>query len=316
MDANRTPSATAWSNPAVQPSNTSRRAYFLLIVTTLFWGGNMVAARMAVGEISPMALSFFRWLICAVSLIVIARRDVAAHWRALLPHWKLILPMAIGGMTAYGNLLYVAASHTSGINLSIIQGAIPVFVLIGAFVFQRKRTNALTLAGVALTLVGILYMATRGHLEALTALQFNIGDIYVVLAGICYAGYALGLPHRPAVPAIVFFTALACVGMVASLPLFLVEAASGDLVMPTTPKAFAIVMYIGLGPSFIAQLLFMRGVALIGPSRAGLFINLVPIFGAIMSVLILGEPFASYHAVALACVLGGIFLAERKRPAT
>ena len=295
-----------------RPLASNTRAYALLSFTALCWAGNMVAARLAVGEVSPMTLTFFRWVLCFCALWLFARRDISAHWRTLVPRWRYLALMGSIGLTAFGGLLYVAASHTSGVNLSIIQGAIPIFVIAGGFLFLRVRSSVGAMAGVALTLLGIVWIATRGQPLMLADMTFNVGDLYVLAASLCYAGYALGLPRRPQVPAIVFFAALCLVGAFSSVGLFVIEAWRGEGFMPSL-TGLAILAFVGIFPSFVAQLFFMRGVALIGPGRAGLFINLVPVFGAVLSVLILGEPFETFHAVALACVLGGIYLAERGR---
>lgn len=288
------------------------RAYALLAIAALCWAGNMVAARLAIGHVSPMTLNCVRWVVCFMALFFVARRELLTHARALLPHWRLIAAMGAFGLAGFGALVYTAALYTSSINLSIIQGSIPVFVLIGAFLFQGKRANGWMMAGVALTLVGIVTIATQGELSRLLTLSFNIGDVFVLLGCVMYAGYALALPRRPDVPGIVFFAALALVGAVTGIPLWLAEISLGRSHMPDM-QGWLVLAVVGLDPSFVAQLSFMRGVALIGPSRAGVFINLVPVFGAMLSVLILNEPFTLYHGAALACVLGGIFLAERHR---
>lgn len=259
-----------------------------------------------------MTLTFFRWVLCFGALWIFSRDEIRTHWSTVVPRWRYVALMGSIGLTAYGGLLYVAASHTSGVNLSIIQGSIPVFVIAGGFIFMNVRTSPGALAGVALTILGIVWMATRGELLALAEVTLNIGDLYVLGAALCYAGYALGLPRRPAVPAIVFFAALCAVGAMSSGVLFAIEAWRGETFLPTL-AGLLILAFVGIFPSFVAQLFFMRGVALIGPGRAGLFINLVPVFGALLSVLVLGEPFETFHAVALLCVLGGIYLAERGR---
>jgi drug/metabolite transporter (DMT)-like permease len=159
------------------------------------------------------------------------------------------------------------------------------------------------------TLSGIVVVASRGQLALLAGLAFNIGDVWIVVACLLYAGYALGLRNRPAVPAIVFFAAMAAVAALTSVPLVVAEIVTGRFFMPTA-TGVALIVFIGLLPSFVSQIFFIQAVAAIGPARAGLFLNLVPIFGPLLAVLVLGEPLSAYHAVALALVLGGIYIAE------
>ncbi|MDA7415839.1 DMT family transporter [Xenophilus arseniciresistens] len=286
-----------------------RQAPLLLIFTTLIWGCNAVAARLAVGEISPMMLTTARWGICCVALWFSARREISAHWRALRPHWRYIAVMGTAGFTAFNALFYTAAHHTTAINIAIIQGTIPVLVLMGGFLVAGLRSTPIQLLGVGITLAGIVVVASRGELAVLTGLGFNVGDVWILLASLLYAGYMLGLRRRPAVPPVVFFAALAAVAALASLPLLALEVARGEFFMPTA-TGWALMLFVGLLPSFVSQITFIQAVALIGPARAGVYMNLTPIFGPLLAVLVLGEPLSLYHGVALALVLGGIWIAE------
>ncbi len=285
------------------------QAYLLLVFTTLIWGANAVAARLAVGEVSPMMLTFSRWIVCCLALGLTSRREIAAHWRSLLPSWRSIALMGALGFTGFNALFYAAAHHTTAINIAIIQGTIPVLVLVGSFIFFRTRITRLQVVGVVMTLAGIAVVASRGELALLASLAFNVGDVWILIACLLYTGYALGLRKRPPVPAIVFFAATAAVACVVSLPLVAAEIALGQFFMPTA-KGIALVIFVGLLPSFVSQITFIHAVGLIGPARAGVFLNLVPIFGPLLAVMILGEPLSVYHAVALALVLGGIYVAE------
>ena len=213
------------------------------------------------------------------------------------------------GFTVFNALFYAAAHHTTAINIAIIQGTIPVLVLVGSVLFFPTRIGWLQVVGVALTIAGIAVVASRGQLALLAQLAFNVGDVWMVSACVLYAGFALGLRQRPAVPAIVFFAAMAGVACAGSLPLLLIEIATGHFIVPTA-TGVALALFVGLLPSFVSQITFMRAVELIGPARAGVFLNLVPIFGPLLAVLVLGEPLALFHLAALALVLGGIAVAE------
>ena len=301
--------------PTSDPSerNDSRKAYALLIFTTLTWGANAVAARLAVGEVSPMTMTGMRWVICCLALWIGARHQIRAHWRTLRPHWRRIVLMGSFGFTGFNALFYTAAHHTTAINIAIIQGTIPVLVLVGSLFFFHTRIGGLQTVGVALTMAGIAVVASGGRLATLAHLAFNIGDVWMVIACLLYAGYTMGLRGRPAVPGIVFFAAMAAVACLSSLPLMAFEVATGRFFAPTA-TGVALMMFVGLLPSFVTQLTFIRAVELIGPARAGVFLNLVPIFGPLLAVLVLREPLSLYHAVALAMVLGGIAVAEYLGP--
>ncbi len=288
----------------------NQRPALLLVLTTLIWGSNAVAARLAVDQVSPMMLTTARWSVACIALWLVARRQVVAQLPALRPRWRYLLLMGTGGFTAFNALFYTAAHHTTAVNLALIQGVIPVLVLLGGVLVLRLRVSAMQLAGVAVTLAGVGMVASRGQWSVLAALDFNVGDVGILLASLLYAGYTLGLRSRPAVPPLVFFAAVAAVAALVSLPLLAAEVLAGRFFWPT-PLGWLIVLYVGLMPSFVSQIFFIRGVELIGPARASVFLNLNPVFGPALAVLLLGEPLHAYHVVALAMVLGGIWLAER-----
>lgn len=299
------------------PAGTSPRglfgnAYLLLVLTTLVWGGNAVAGRLAVGEISPMAMTAFRWLGVVMLLAIFARRQVRRDWPKLRPRLAYLAVLGSVGFTGFNALFYVAAHFTGAINIGIIQGSIPVFVLLGAYAVFRTPVTGVQGLGVATTMLGVALIAIQGDPARLTALSFNEGDLLMVAACILYAGYTVALRHRPAVSGLSMFAVMATAAALSSLPLVLVELLTGAFLWPT-PTGWALLLFVAIFPSFLSQLFFLRAVELVGPGRAGVFVNLVPVFAAALGVLILGERFALYHALALAFVLGGIWLAERRR---
>lgn len=287
------------------------RPVLLLTLTALMWGGNTIAGRLAVGEVSPFAVVLLRWVIVAGLLVAIYGRQLVAEWATLKRHLILIVLSATFGFTAFNSLFYLAAHSTTALNLGIIQGSMPMFVLLGALIFYRTPITPLQMAGVFITILGVIYISSRGELARLAELEINPGDGLMIIACFFYSAYAVTLRNRPKVPGIVFFTALAVVAAVTSVPAVVVEASNGSLQWPTA-KGWIVVAYIALAPSFLSQIFFMRAIELIGPGRAGVFINLVPIFSSIMAVMLLSEPFRAYHAIALALVLAGIWLSERK----
>ena len=290
--------------------NASQRAYLMLTTTALCWGGNAVFGRLAVGEVSPMALVSLRWLGVVILMLLFARAQFQRDWRILKTHFGYVISMGVLGFTAFNALFYLAAHSTTAINIGIMQGSIPVFVLIGAFAMYQTRVSRLQIAGVLITLLGVIIVGSGGSLARLTALTINPGDLLMLAACVLYAGYAVGLRRRPPVSALGLFIAMAGAAFIASLPLSYVEFLLGQFQWPTV-KGWVIVGLVTLFPSFLAQIFFIQGVTLIGPGRAGVFVNLVPVFASILAVVSLNEPFELFHAIALTLVLGGIGLSER-----
>jgi drug/metabolite transporter (DMT)-like permease len=287
------------------------QAWLAMLYTAVVYGANGVAARMATGEIAPMSLVCLRWFFSCLVLFPVLRRQIAAQGPVLAGSWRLVLAMGFFGLTAFNLIFYAAAYVTSAVNMTLLQSAIPPFVLAGAAIFYKTRVKGLQIAGMLVTFLGAGLIATHGNLGQLSTLTFNAGDLSVLFGGILYAGYTLGLRQRPRVAPLVFFAGLALAAFLSSIPFALYEIAKGAAYWPSL-KGWLVLVFIVLGPSVSAQLTYMRGVELMGPGRAGLFNNLVPVFGALFAVLILNEHFELYHALALALGLGGVGLAEMR----
>jgi drug/metabolite transporter (DMT)-like permease len=291
------------------PAEANPLAYLLLTLTALCWGANAIFGRLAVGDVSPMVLVMLRWLLALALLAPVAQAHIRRDWPVLRRRLPFLATMGALGFTGFNAVYYVAAHYTTAVNIGIIQGAIPVFVLIGAFAVYRTAVTPLQIAGVVVTMLGVMLVGTGGDLARITALAINRGDLLMIVACLLYAGYTVALQRRPPIAALSLFMALAGAALIASLPLVALEAALGQLQWPTTTGWIIVVLAV-LFPSFLAQMFFIRGVELIGPGRAGVFINLVPVFASIMAVAILGESFAVFQAIALGLVLGGIWLSE------
>ena len=280
-----------------------------MIYTAAVFGGNGVAARMATGEMPPMSLVCLRWFFACLILVPALRRQIVAEAPVLAAHRWLILGMGFFGFTAFNVIFYIAAYATTAVNITLLQTAIPPFVLAGAAIFYRTPATWMQMLGMVVTFLGAVLIATHGNFAKLSTLSFNGGDLAILFAGILYAGYTLALRRRPRVAPLVFFAALAVAAFLTSIPFAIYEIVKGAAYWPS-PKGWLVLIFIVLGPSVTAQLTYMRGVELMGPGRAGLFNNLVPVFGALFAVLILQEPFEVYHAIALALGLGGVAIGE------
>ncbi|EKF18788.1 DMT family transporter [Nitratireductor pacificus] len=287
-----------------------RKAYLFLCLTTLFWGGNAVASRLAVGHISPLLLTTMRWVIGVSLLYVFAHGHLRRDWPAI--RRKLPLLMALGGLgfTGFNAVFYSAAQFTSAVNLSIEQGAIPMVIFLANFILFRMRVTVLQIAGFVLSLVGVALVASHGDFSRLLELDVNFGDAMMLVAVVLYAGYSVGLKVKPDIHWLSLMFILSLFALIASLPLLAWEAATDRMIVPDL-QGWLVLLYAAIFPSVLAQTLFIRGNELIGGNRAGLFINLVPIFGTLLSIVILGEDFFLYHAFALIMVMGGIWLAEQ-----
>ncbi len=286
------------------------KAYALLTGTMMCWGMNAVLGKLAVGEVSPMVLVSARWLGVLILIALFLAKGVKRDWPVLKRHLLFLGLMGAAGFTCFNALFYVAAHSTTAINIGILQGAIPIFVMMGAFAVYRDRITPLQLLGVLVTATGVIVVATGGSLERLLALAVNDGDFLMIAACFLYASYAVGLRRRPNVPTLSLFAVMAAAAFVVSLPFLGVEAWLGQLQWPTA-LGWLVIGLVTLFPSFLAQIFFIQGVDILGPGRAGVFANLVPIFASLFAVVVLSEDFAIFQAAALALVLSGIWTSER-----
>jgi len=270
---------------------------------------NANLGKLAVGEVSPMMIVALRWIGTVLIIYLLGRRHLTREWPVLKPHLGFLCLMGALGLTAFNGLFYLAAHTTSAINLGIIQGAIPMFVLLGSFFIYRNKVSGLQVAGIALTLIGVAIATTQGVLGRLATLSVNDGDILMVVACIFYAGYSVMLLRCPKVHPLALFLVFSTGALLACIPLVVFEMLTHSIQWPT-PKGWIIVGMVVLFPSVIAHLCYINGVKSIGPDRAGIFLNLVPIFAAIIAVIFVGEQFQVFHAIAMILVLSGIGLSE------
>lgn len=289
------------------------RAYLVLIVAALCWGGNAVAGKLAVGHVSPMVLTFLRWVLAVSIIVAISLPQLKRDWPVVKTRLPYFFVLGAVGYTCFNAALYTALNYTSAINAAVIQAVIPMVIFIFNFVLFRTKVFAGQVIGFVLTIFGVALLASRGDLMSLVRLQFNPGDAIMLLAVLAYAIYTVILRWKPAVDWRTLMAIPAAAALITSVPLMLWEVSKEIAIWPDA-KGWVITVYTALFPSLVAQIFFIKGVETIGPNRAGLFINLIPVFGTFLSVLIIGETLHSYQIVALLLALGGIAVAERKKP--
>lgn len=299
------------------------RPYLILTLTSLFWGGNVVAGKLAVGHIDPNALMILRWTGALLVILPFAIPRLRKDWPVLRRHWWLYIFYGAAGYATFNVFVYFAAHHTSGVNGSLEQVSVNIFVLLLNFALFRMRVSAFELVGVVITILGVAVIATHGELGRIIALEVNIGDAMVVFACFAYAIYSVCLRWRPKTHWLSFLAATFTGAILAS---FVYQSALGEGIthLPAALHAidlqgWLVVAYTLLFPSIVSQLFYVRGVELIGSNRASLFVNLIPLFGTIGSVVVLGETLEPFHVVAALLIAAGIVLAEwsaRRREAS
>jgi drug/metabolite transporter (DMT)-like permease len=297
------------------PSTASiRTAYVILTLTTLFWGGNVVAGKLAVGHIEPNALMILRWTGALLAVLPFAIGPMRRDWPVIKKSWPLLIYFGAIGFATFNVLVYMAAHYTSGVNIAIEQVAVNIFVMLLNFTLFRLHVRPLQILGVLLTILGVAITATHGDLGQIFGLRVNVGDLMVIAACFAYATYSIALRWRPPAHWMSIFV-VSTIGAVAASVFYQGIVGGGVMAffeqLPTiSTQGWLIVAYTIALPSVVSQILYVRGVELIGSNRASLFVNLIPIFGTIGSVLVLGERLEPFHLAAAMLVICGIVLAE------
>ena len=289
------------------------QAYLILALTTYIWGGSSVAGKIAVGHVSPMLLTGMRWMIACALLLAIAVPALRKDWPLIRRHWLLLFSYGAVGFTAFNASLYSALQYTSAINAVIEQAAVPIVIFAMNFVLFRTGVSIAQWFGFVLTLFAVALTASHGDLSTLLALDLNRGDALMMFAVLVYAGYTVTLRYKPGIHWKSLIAVSAFAALLSSVPLMVWESTAGAMIWPDT-TGWIIVAYAGIFPSLVSQILYVRGVELIGPNRAGLFINLIPIFGTLLSIALIGETLHTFHIIALVLALVGIAVAEKGRP--
>ena len=283
--------------------------HFLLTLTSIFWAFNTVAGRAAVGEVSPFLIVSVRWFFVSIILSILCRNQLIETWSILNKKIKWLIFMGLFGFTGFNSAYYVAAHDTIAINLGLVQGTMPAFIIIIAWIWLKDKINFTQFLGVLITFIAVLIVVCSGNFNALIELELNSGDIVMIFACTLYAIYAVGLRKKPKISALPLLTFFAYIAFLGSLPGLIYEIYSNQLILPGQ-KGFIILGVIIIFPSFLAQIFFMKGVEKIGPSRSGLYTNLVPVFSSLLAVFFLGEEFQFFHLLSLIMIFTGIYLFE------
>lgn len=294
----------------LSPANLLANPYVLLTITALVWGGNAVSGKLAVGHVSPFLLTWLRWLFAVSVLLPFAYPHLKKDWPVIKKNLPYLIALGVTGFAIFNNLMYLALNYTTAINVAIEQSSMPLVVFLLNYLIFRTKVTLFQVVGFSITLIGVAVTVTRGKLGDLLGQSLNIGDILMLAAIGFYGVYSVFLRNKPEIHPFSLMTVLGTAAFFGTVPLVSYEYVSGQIIWPDL-QGWGIVVYAALFPSLVSQIFWVMGLEKIGSNRGGVFINLVPVFGALLAILILGEEFRLYHAIGMALVLGGITLAQR-----
>jgi drug/metabolite transporter (DMT)-like permease len=279
--------------------------YALLTLAALCWAGNFVLARGVVGHIPPVAFAFWRWILALILILPFTWNRLKADRPAARAHIGTLIVLSLLGISAWNALLYSAVHTTTAINAALIQSSMPAFIVLLSALFFRDRIRGIQWAGVILGFAGAAVIVLRGKVGSLSSMAFVSGDLMVIAAVLCYALYSVLLRKRPPIHPLSFLAATFALGAAGLLPAYLIELTRTGPFTLTRETALSI-LYVALFPSIVAYFCWNRGVAGVGANRAGLFMNLIPVFASALSIAFLGETLQAFHLAGMTLILGGM----------
>jgi len=282
-----------------------------IFASALAFSTNYLLARIGPDLVSPMVLTFGRWLTLSLLLLPFAAGDLLRLRGELVLKWRTLLMLALTGMGICGGALYIGGRTTTAVNLALITTVSPILIVIGARLFLRERMSAAQLAGTALAFSGVVLIVIKGDVAHLAQLRFTAGDLWALFAALGWAAYAVILRRNPvAVPGLALLCTTALLGSMVLLPL-----AVGEIILVGAPhfswSGVALVLAIAAIPGFLGYRFHAVATAALGASRASVIGFLGPLLATFLAWLLLDEEIAAYHVFGGAAVLAGVWLTTR-----
>lgn len=285
--------------------------YLLLSLTSLFWAGNAIVGRAASGHVPPVTLALFRWGGAFLIILPFAWRHLAADWPAIRSRLGVMIMISVSGIGAFNTLQYFALERTQALHVLLLQTAGPLFVAVWSLFILHVRLTLAQALGIAVSLTGVLVILLHGDFGKLAGIELNSGDLLFILALAFFGYYSVMVLKRPAMHGLSFLAFTFGCGAACQIPLLIWELWSRPAMQLDLPNVLML-LYVMIFPSTLAYICFNRGVELIGANRAAPVFHMIPAFGSLMAIVLLGEQMHTFHLVGYALVMAGIILAARK----
>jgi drug/metabolite transporter (DMT)-like permease len=288
--------------------------YLLLSLTSFIWSLNWVIGRAIVGHVTPLTLTFIRWVVAVAVMMPFAWPEIRAHWPAIRRHWKTLAWLGFWGTGLHNLFAYVGLQYTTATNGVILNSSIPIMIIVFGWLVYRDTITRSQAVGVAISLVGIMVIIGRGDPRVLLDLSLNKGDLIILFGMVFWAAYTVFLRMKPAeIGGLAMLACCGCVGVMLLAPLAAIEILFLGGHAEFTRATIAAMLYVGIFPSFLGYVFWNRGVAEVGPQVAGIFVHLMPAFGALLAWLFLDERIYLFHIAGIALIVAGIALTTRGR---
>ena len=294
-------------------SNKNYSAYLFLVLATFCWSGNFIVGKFAtVYEIPPLTLNVFRWISVWFILIPFTYKEIFENLPYIKKNWLAISFMGVITISTFNSVVYFALNYTQVINAVLMLAAIPAATIVLSSLMKIEKTNIFQLFGLILSIIGIGSIISNGDFQKLISLDFNKGDIWMLVCVITWSLYSTLLKkNKFKFSQFTLIQLMVSVGILFLIPQFFYEKSIG-LELNLNKNFFLILTYVAIFPAIAAYYFWQKGIEIIGPNRASMFIQLMPLFSAIMAIIIFKEKFEMYHFVGAFFILSGIYLSNRK----
>ena len=289
-------------------------AYTFLILATLFWSGNFIVGKSAsLFDIPPFTLNFYRWIFAWLILAPFTINEIYKKKDYIFKNFKLILILGITSITIFNSIVYYSLNFTQVISGVLMISTIPVMIIFFSWIFKIEKTNFNQLLGVIFSLVGVVVIVTKADLDKLFNLNFNKGDLWMVVAMLSWAIYsALLRKQKFQISQLSLLQMIISSGLILLFPAFLIEMKLGYTVDFNLPFVLTL-SYVVLFPGLASFICWIKGIAIIGSNRSGIFLHLMPIFSTILAIIIFKEKFMFFHLIGASSIVIGIILSARGR---
>ena len=293
-------------------NNKNNLAYIFLFLTVLFWAGNFIVGKFASQyEVPPFSLNFYRWLFAWLILAPFTVPEIIAKKKYIKDNFKLFLILGITSITIFNSIVYYSLNFTQVINGVLMISTIPVMIMLFSSFLKIEKTNTFQILGVIFSLTGVILIITKANLSILLNLDFNKGDLTMVLAMLSWALYsALLKKKRFELSQLTLLEVIITFGLIFLIPVYFIEYKMGYVIKLDKPFIL-ILSYVVLFPGLASFILWIKGISLIGVNRSGVFLHLMPILSAIMAMIIFDEKFMFYHMLGAIFILIGILLSNK-----
>ena len=293
--------------------NKNNYAYIFLFLATFFWAGNFIVGKFASSyQIPPFSLNFYRWLFAWLILIPFTIQEILKKKNYIIKNYRYYMVLGVTSVTIFNSIVYYSLNFTQVISGVLMISTIPVMIMFISSILKIEKTNIFQILGVACSFLGVILIVTKANFEILINLDFNKGDITMVLAMLSWATYsALLKKKKHELSQLTLLEVIISFGLLFLIPIYFVEYQMGNTI--NLDKHFIMVLfYVVLFPGLASFIFWIKGISLIGANRSGVFLHIMPILSAIMAIIIFDEKFMFYHMLGAIFILIGILLSNRK----